>query len=148
MPAGGTQLHWLPLAPWERDGLKAALRKAGLPYDDIGAPGRFFWRFEEGDRPVGFGGLERHGDRALLRSVVTFPSLRRQGLGRAITAVLEGEAFAMGCRAVYLMTADEADFFEQQGYRLCDPHDVPAGLGASHRALGPDWAMLMFKRLS
>ena len=46
-----------------------------------------------------------------------------------------------------MMTADEAAFFERQGYELCSPVDVPAGLGASHRSVGPDWATLMVKRI-
>ena len=52
----------LPLAAWERDGLKAALVKAGLPADHVGDPRLLFWRFEtHEDVPVGFGGLELHG---------------------------------------------------------------------------------------
>jgi hypothetical protein len=44
----------VPLALFERDGLKAALKKAGLPSDDV-----LFSRFETQDAvPVGFGGLE------------------------------------------------------------------------------------------
>ena len=35
-----------PLAAWERDGLKAALIKTGLPADDVGEAGLLFWRFE------------------------------------------------------------------------------------------------------
>lgn len=51
-----------PLAAWERDGLKAALVKAGLPADDVGDARPLFWRFETAeDIPVGFGGLEIHG---------------------------------------------------------------------------------------
>ena len=36
----------VPLAAWERDGLKIALIKAGLPTDDIENPQPLFWRFE------------------------------------------------------------------------------------------------------
>ena len=68
------RLQRAPLAVWEREGLKAALVKAGLPADDVGDPALLFWRFETfEDVPVGFGGLELHGDDALLHSVVTLP---------------------------------------------------------------------------
>ena len=36
----GASLIALPLAVWERDGLKAAPTKAGLPADDILTPAR------------------------------------------------------------------------------------------------------------
>ncbi len=42
----------MPLATFERDGLKAALRRAGLPC------GPLFWRFDtDDDIPAGFAGL-------------------------------------------------------------------------------------------
>jgi N-acetylglutamate synthase-like GNAT family acetyltransferase len=101
----------LPLAAWEREGLKSALVKAGLPADDVGDPHQLFWRFESHeDVPVGFGGLEVHGDEALLHSVVTLPPLRELGMGAAIVAALEDEARAHRCRAIYLLTESERDF--------------------------------------
>jgi N-acetylglutamate synthase-like GNAT family acetyltransferase len=110
----------LPLAAWERDGLKAALVKAGLPADDVGDPRLLFWRFESHeDVPVGFGGLAVHGDDALLHSVVTLPPLRELGMGAAIVAALEDEARAHRCRAIYLRTERERDFFAGLGYAPC-----------------------------
>ena len=52
----------IPLALWERDGIKAALVKAKLPAHDLGDARVLVWRFEaiEGT-PVGFGGLEIFG---------------------------------------------------------------------------------------
>src|SRR5262249_15939506 len=68
----GRRVVATPLAAWERDGLKAALVKAGLPAEDVGDARLLFWRFETvEDIPVGFGGLEIHGSDALLRSLVT-----------------------------------------------------------------------------
>lgn len=102
----------VPLAAWERDGLKIALIKAGLPTDDIENPQPLFWRFESyQDIPGGFGGLEIYGPDALLRSVVTLPPLRQVGIGSAIVEILETEARARNCRAIYLLTTSQADFF-------------------------------------
>ena len=102
------RLQATPLAPFERDGLAAALGGAGLPAADVGDPQLMFWRFETyEDIPVGFGGLEIHGRDALLRSVVTLPPLRRVGMGAAIVGVLEGEARARKCGAIYLLTSSE-----------------------------------------
>ena len=59
------RLSATPLATWERDGVKAALKKAGLPTEDFESPSLHFWRFEMEDlTPVAFGGLEIHGEHA------------------------------------------------------------------------------------
>lgn len=146
--AARARLFANPLAPWERDGLKAALKKAGLPTGDMDAPGRRFWRFEEKDIPVGFGGLELHDGAALLRSLVTLPPMRGQGLGRAITAMLEIEARALNCREIYLLTTNEKDFFARQGYQPCNRDEIPPAIGASEQfSLCPASATVMVKRL-
>ena len=79
----------IPLAPWERDGVKAALVRTKLPADDVGDARVLVWRFEtiEGT-PVGFGGLEIFGSDALLRSLMTLPPLRQVGMGAAMVAML------------------------------------------------------------
>jgi N-acetylglutamate synthase-like GNAT family acetyltransferase len=116
----------LPLAAWEREGLKAALVKAGLPADGVADPRLLFWRFEtHEDVPVGFGGLELHGMDALLHSVVTLPPLRELGMGAAIVSALEDEARAHRCRAIYLLTESERDFFGRLGYTTCAQGDLP-----------------------
>jgi N-acetylglutamate synthase-like GNAT family acetyltransferase len=137
-----------PLAAWERDGVGAALVKAGLPADDIGDADVLLWRFETyEDVPIGFGGLEIYGDDALLRSVVTLPPLRQVGMGAAIVAALEAEAQARRCRAVYLLTTSEADFFGRLGYKPCARGDVPEAIRASRQfaALCPPTATVMVK---
>ena len=115
----------LPLAVWERDGLAAALNKAGLPADDLQADGPLFWRFEHDDVPVGFGGLEVFGDQALLRSVVTLPPVRGRGIGTAIVAALETQARARNCRAIWLLTEEMVDFFARLGYRKTERSAAP-----------------------
>jgi amino-acid N-acetyltransferase len=124
----------MPLAPWERDGLRTALVKAGLPADDVDDPHHMFWRFETStDVPVGFGGLELHPPDALLRSVVTLPPLRMAGMGTGIVEVLETEARAHRCRSIYLVTRAEAEFFGHLGYQRCMPKDVPEAIRTSRQ---------------
>jgi N-acetylglutamate synthase-like GNAT family acetyltransferase len=139
----------LPLAVFERDALRAALAKAGLPAEDVDRPEHLFWRFEIGDMPVGFGGLEPYRDVALLRSVVTLPPLRRRGIGRAIVEVLETEAMARNARAVYLLTSDAAPFFARLGYAPCGRDDVPPAIRATSQftTLCPQTATVMCKGL-
>jgi N-acetylglutamate synthase-like GNAT family acetyltransferase len=139
-----------PLAAWERDGLKAALVRAGLPADDVGDARLLFWRFEtiEGT-PVGFGGLEIHGSDALLRSLVTLPPLRQIGMGAAMVAVLEIEARALKCRAIYLLTTSDTKFFGRLGYAPCARSDVPPAIRGSRQfaALCPPSAAAMVKHI-
>ena len=139
-----------PLAAWERDGLKAALLKVRLPADDVGDARLLFWRFESlNDVPVGFGGLEIHGRDALLRSVVILPRLREIGMGRAIVETLETEAATRECRAIYLLTTSQAEFFARLGYAPCGRRDVPEGIAASRQftMLCPATADVMMKRV-
>jgi N-acetylglutamate synthase-like GNAT family acetyltransferase len=140
-----------PLQSWERDGLAAALSKAGLPVDDVREPGLLFWRFETyEDVPVGFGGLELHGSDALLRSLVTLPPLRQVGMGAAIVAALEDEALANKCRAIYLLTTTHDEFFAHLGYEACARGKMPEGIRASRQftTLCPAGAIAMVKRLA
>jgi N-acetylglutamate synthase-like GNAT family acetyltransferase len=137
-----------PLAAWEREGLKAALVKAGLPADDVGDPRVSFWRFEtHEDIPVGFGGLEFHGSDALLRSVVTLPPLRQIGMGAAIVAALEAEARARKCLAIYLLTASDRNFFARLGYAPCARSEVPEAIRGSEQFVALRSAAVMVKRI-
>ena len=138
----------IPLAPWERDGVKAALVRAKLPADDVGEARVLVWRFEtvEGT-PVGFGGLEIFGRDALLRSLVTLPPVRQVGMGAAMVAILETEARALKCRTVYLLTASGTDFFARLGYPACARNDVPHAMRGSRQfaELCPTTAVAMVK---
>jgi amino-acid N-acetyltransferase len=131
MAAPRPRLLALPLAVWERDGLVAALVRAGLQADDVREPAHLFWRFLDNDVPVGFGGLEVHGDIALLRSVVTLPPVRLRGYGRAIVSALELE-IPRHCTAVYLVTRDPA-FFSRLGYSEVAAGEVPEPVRATRQ---------------
>ena len=131
MERHGPPLFAQPLATWERDGLKATLARAGLPAEDIEGDGPLFWRFERDDMPVGFAGIEVHGSDALLRSLVTLPPLRLQGIGAAMVEKMEVEARARGARAIYLLTEGSADFFTGLGYAPCARDRVPAAIAAT-----------------
>jgi N-acetylglutamate synthase-like GNAT family acetyltransferase len=144
------RLSAIPLAAWEREGVSAALRKAGLPADDVPSPDRLFWRFETRDlTPVGFGGLEIHEEDALLRSVVTLPPLRRRGIARAIVTHLEAEARIAGCGAIWLMTSSAKDLFDRLGYAACEPVTVPQPIRETPEftAQSANSATVMMKRL-
>jgi len=142
--ANPPHLSATPLAAWEREGVVAVLKKAGLPADDVDSPGALFWRFETADLgptgrgsvalvPVGFGGLELYGADALLRSIVTLPPVRHQGIGAAIVAILEVEARALGGRRLWLLTPSAAEFFAALGYTACEDAEVPEPIRQSRQ---------------
>ena len=131
MERHGPPLFAQPLATWERDGLKATLARAGLPVDDVEDDGPLFWRFERDDVPVGFAGIEVHGTDAVLRSLITLPPVRQQGIGGAMVEKMEVEARARGARAIYLLTERSVDFFAGLGYAPCARDRVPAGIAAT-----------------
>ena len=134
------RLRAVPLATFERDGLKAALGKAGLPCEDIERSGLHFWRFDsEDDMPAGFGGLELHGPDALLRSLVTLPPRRGAGFGRAIVVAIEQEARLRGCDAIYLLT-QEPDYFVRSGYVALSRDAVPDAVRSSSQFRSPSCA--------
>src|ERR1051326_262289 len=139
-----------PLRAGERGALKAALTKAKLPTEDIEADGCLFWRFESKDEvPVGFGGLEIHGEDALLRSLVTLPPVRSRGVGSAMVAALEFEARLHGCRNLWLITTTAADFFARLGYPPCERAVAPPARRdpAQFPPLCPASADVLMKRL-
>jgi amino-acid N-acetyltransferase len=139
-----------PLKLGERGALSKALVEARLPVDDLEAPGPQFWRFETADSiPAGFGGLEIHGEDALLRSLLILPPLRGRGIGAAVVAQLENEAALNGCRAVWLLTEAASGFFARLGYAKCDRVLVPPKIRETPQfaALCPASADVLVKRL-
>ena len=131
MASNGAPMFAQPLATWEREGLKAALLRAGQPTDDVEDESTLFWRFERDDVPVGFAGLEVHGQDALLRSIVTLPPLRQSGVGAAMVAKIEVEARARGAQAVYLVTQGDDAFFTKIGYARCEREQVPPAIATT-----------------
>ncbi|MDX8502015.1 arsenic resistance N-acetyltransferase ArsN2 [Mesorhizobium sp. VK4C] len=125
--------------------LCALLGKAALPTDDLGEPGRAFFRFVDGGRTIGFGGLEAYGDNILLRSIVIVPEARGKGLGRRATTLLLEQARAAGARRAYLLTTDAGPFFEALGFEAIARANAPADILATRQAasLCPSTAALM-----
>jgi amino-acid N-acetyltransferase len=63
--------------------------------------------------------------------------------------VLEAEVRGRRCRAIYLLTVSEAEFFGRLGYAPCARSDVPEAIRATRQftALCTPTATLMVKRL-
>ena len=115
-------------------GLVSALLAAELPIEDIGEPGRLFFRIERDDDVLGYCGYELYGEDALIRSIVVAPAQRGQGNGRAVTEALLREIANVGGKRAYLLTTTAAPFFEHLGFVATDRADAPASILATRQA--------------
>lgn len=115
----------------------ALLAGAQLPFDDLGdyfPTGYVVVR--RGGALVGCAGLERYGDSALLRSVAVAPSLRSEGVGRALVEDRLSAARALGLASVFLLTTTAAAYFRKLGFVDVERVAAPAEVHASTQFSG------------
>lgn len=105
----------------DRTAVEALLANAGLPLDGVDEHFAQFVVAETGGAVVGAAGLERHGDYALMRSVVVAHHLRGQSTGRRLTEAILAKAD--GARAVL-------------GFRTVPREGVPESLTRSREFQG------------
>jgi arsenate reductase len=134
-----------------RHELSDALRAASLPTDDLAEPGRSFFRYSTlGGMPVGFGGFERYGSDALLRSLVVLPGSRGRGIGRNMLLLLMRRAYEQGARTAYVLATEAAPFFEKHGFKAIDRAHAPETILSTRQAssLCPASAALLARPLT
>ncbi|MDR2302103.1 MAG: N-acetyltransferase [Deltaproteobacteria bacterium] len=68
-------------------------------------------------------------DLAEVRSLAVFPEYRGLGLGKAITAVLEGQAKSLGIKRMFVLTY-VPEFFIKLGYRVVTLDSLPQKIWA------------------
>lgn len=144
------EFHVSVLLPGDYDGLRAALKQAGLPYEDIDQPGREFFRFVTDDGGVlGYGGFQAFGAEGLLRSVVILEAFRGWGFGFQFLKVLESIAKFNGISRLWLLTTTAPDFFAKCGYEAVLRAIVPPSIAATTEFtdLCPDSAVCMTKAI-
>lgn len=108
--------------------LHAALAAEGLPVSDLGAGHQRMWRCVMDGETVGYGGIERYGDHALLRSLVILPDYKGRGHGAALAGRIVAEA---GVVELWLLTNTAAAFFTRLGWTVRDRGDAPPAIAAS-----------------
>ncbi|WP_298015628.1 arsenic resistance N-acetyltransferase ArsN2 [uncultured Castellaniella sp.] len=149
MNAATDLLHDEPIAG-DDPGFVAALLDAGLPVDDLAEVGRAFYAYRmRSGRLIGYGGFERYGRDALLRSIVVPSADRRQGIGRNLLNLLQQRAYDQGARQSWLLTEAAAPFFERLGFKAADRADAPQTILATRqaRSLCPASATLMTRTI-
>jgi arsenate reductase len=131
--------------------LHAALHSEDLPTADLDEPGQTFVAYRTPDGAVvGFGGYERLGIHALIRSVVVTPEARGKGIGRRLLALLLRRAFDDGVRQAWLLTITAATFFESMGFHRIARSEAPDAILATREAASicPISAVLLTKVLT
>lgn len=147
-------IETIKLRPAVATDLKAVsnlLRDAGLPIDDLRSEllHEFVVAGAQGGGLVGAIGLQRFGEQALLRSLVTDVATRGMGLGRRLLLALEDRARASGIRELWLLTIDADGFFAHHNYNTENRAAAPEVIAGTTEfsALCPATAHLMRKRL-
>ncbi|MCE4547940.1 MULTISPECIES: arsenic resistance N-acetyltransferase ArsN2 [Caballeronia] len=127
------------------------MRDAQLPVDDLSEPGRAFFKFSTlAGVHIGYGGFERYGSDALVRSIVVASGHRGMGIGRNLLFVLLHEAFDAGARTAWLLTTDTSAFFEKTGFRAVMREAAPPTILMTQQActLCPASAVLMSRAIT
>ncbi|HEY3272555.1 MAG TPA: arsenic resistance N-acetyltransferase ArsN2 [Methanocella sp.] len=130
--------------------IKALLKKAELPYEDVEIGRQTFLVATAGGRIVGTVGVEAYGKHGLLRSLAVDEELRDHGLGSELTGEMVEKARSIGVRELYLLTLTAAQFFEKHGFERTERAKAPAALQGTTEfaSLCPVSSVCMRKRLS
>lgn len=118
------------------EAFRKLLKSSNLPADDLDYQKDLLVGYYEGDDLVGTGGLEIHGNYALLRSLSVKLGIRGKSVGTTITEFLLAEAKMRKLKAIYLLTETARDFFKKKGFsdvaRDAVPEEVKASSEFSH----------------
>jgi N-acetylglutamate synthase-like GNAT family acetyltransferase len=121
----------VPLRGEDLDALRLSLEEAGLPSDDVGEAGQFFYRLDLEGGASAFAGLQTFGEDALLRSVVLPGEARGRQQGRLLVAAMISEAERLGIARLWLLTTTAAGFFSKLGFDRATRDAAPKALRAS-----------------
>jgi amino-acid N-acetyltransferase len=119
------QVALRPATRADQTAVEHLLHDLGLPTAGVAEWIECFWIARQGGETVGVVGVERYGNRWLLRSVAVEPSWRRAGLGRALVEAAFRAARAAGASEMYLLTATAERYFPRFGFAEIDRNDVP-----------------------
>lgn len=107
-----------PAVKSDSEKLQTLLDDAGLPTEGLSIEDALV-AVNDG-QVVGSVAVERHGNSALLRSLVVTPETRGRGLGKRLTQGAMEVASKAGAKDLYLLTTDAARFFEHFGFAEVD----------------------------
>jgi amino-acid N-acetyltransferase len=135
--------------PADEPAIRALLRQSELPHEDFAGHLANFLVARQDGAVVGAVGFERHGEGALLRSLVVAPAARGAGLGDRLVRELTEAARRRGVRRFYLLTTTAEAFFARRGFGKVARDSVPAAIAATpeFQSLCPASAVCLTKEL-
>lgn len=107
------------------EAFRGLLKSSQLPADDLDFKRDLLVGYYEGEDLVGTGGLEVHGNYALLRSLSVKMGIRGKAVGSTITQFLIDNAREKKLKAIYLLTETAKTFFEKKGFKTVERASVP-----------------------
>lgn len=119
-------MHIRTAAPDDLPRIRELLTQAELPLEGVEEQfGPGYAVAVEDQRIIGAAGVERYGRWGLLRSVVTDPEWRRQGVAETLTRNRLAWAETEGLEGVYLLTETAAAYFPRLGFAEVDREELP-----------------------
>jgi amino-acid N-acetyltransferase len=132
------------------EAFRSLLRASNLPADDLNYRRDLLVGYYEGNEMVGTGGLEIHGNFALLRSLSVKIGIRGKSVGSSITEHLLTEAKKKRLRGIYLLTETARGFFLKKGFADVPREQVPNEIKTTSEfsSVCPTTATVMFLPLN
>ena len=129
---------------------RSLLKASNLPAGDLNFKRDLLVGYYEGADLVGTGGLEVHGNYALLRSLSVKLGIRGRSVGTTITEFLLKEAAKKKLKGIYLLTETARGFFLKKGFTEVSRTQVPEEVKSSSEfsSVCPDTATVMFLPLN
>lgn len=133
----------------ELTSIEALLRVSGLPTSGAEEFLSNFIVAADNSDVVACGGIEYHGNFALIRSIAVAEYARGSGLGKTIVSRLLTECRNHSVQSVALLTTTAERFFIGHGFKRVARHEVPESLLVSSQFQGicPVSATTMLKTL-
>jgi len=121
-------LQLRPASPSDLPWIQTWLQHYQLPTADLSESLGCLSLGIQADAIIGCGGIERHGDDGLLRSLVIAPPWQGQGYGQRLCRQLIHKAQLEGVRGLYLLTNTAPGFFAKLGFQPMERQLAPATL--------------------
>lgn len=120
------RMHIRTAAPEDLPRIRELLTVADLPLEGLDEQfGPGYAVAVEEQQVIGAAGVERYGRWGLLRSVVTDPEWRGQGVAETLTRNRLAWAVTEGLEGVYLLTTTAAGYFPRLGFAQVDREELP-----------------------
>lgn len=139
-----------PAAPEDLGAIENLLALCMVPYGDVRSGKTEFVIAESARGIIGVGGLEKHSEYGLLRSIAVMPGFRKLQIAHRILQRLISTGEESGLNVFYLATHRAQEYFSRQGFKVAPIETVPPEIISSPlmREFYPASATIMVRRQS